>query len=130
MSRERIFARRSDTFATAHQMMLQSGLHHLPVIDERERLVGMLSSRDVMEPPVRPRAGYAVQRYVLRPEVTVLADTDVLTATDLMLASNVDALPVVDKGWKLLGVVTETDLLRAVRKIAAPVTNGKTRRSA
>ena len=57
MSRELICARRSDTFGTAYQTMLRAGIHHLPVVDEKQQLVGVLSSKEVMEPPTRPRAG-------------------------------------------------------------------------
>ena len=130
MSRELICARRSDTFGTAYQTMLRAGIHHLPVVDEKRQLVGVLSSKEVMEPPTRPRAGYPVQRYVLRPEVTVLGQTDALAATDLMLKNGLDALPVIDRSWKLLGVVTETDLLRALRWMVAPLTDGKSRKTA
>jgi CBS-domain-containing membrane protein len=130
MSRELVCARRSDTFPTAYQTMVRAGIHQLPVVDEEQRFVGVLSSREVMEPPTRPRAHCPVERYVLRSEVTVLADTDALTATDLMLENGLDALPVVDRSWKLLGVITETDLLRALRWMVAPVTDGRSRSSA
>jgi CBS domain-containing protein len=130
MCTELICARRSDTFATAYQTMVRAGIHQLPVVDEEHRFVGVLSSREVMEPPTRPRAHSPVERYVLRSEATVLADTDALTATDLMLENGLDALPVVDRSWKLLGVITETDLLRALRWMVAPVTDGRSRSSA
>ena len=127
MPGELICARQSDTCARAYQTMLQARIHHLPVIDDERRLVGMLNSKELMEPPSRPRADYAIKRYVLRPEVTVTRETDALSATDLMLKSGLDALPVVDRSWTLLGVVTETDLLRALRGLVAPVTDGKAR---
>lgn len=101
-----------------------------PVVDEEQRFAGVLSSRELMEPPTRPRADHPVQRYVLRSEVTVLAETDALTAPDLMLENGLDALPVVDRSWKFLGVITETDLLRALRWMVAPVTDGRSRSSA
>jgi len=127
MSRELICARRWETFAKAYRTMHRARIHHLPVIDEEQRLVGVLSSSEVMEPPTRPRAESPVQRYLLRPEQTVLGDTDALTATDLMLASGLDALPVVDKSRKLIGVITETDLLRALRGMVAPASDGHAR---
>jgi len=37
---------------------------------------------------------------------------------------------VIDRSWKLLGVVTETDLLRALRSIFGSVTDGKALSSA
>ena len=130
MSRELICVRHSDTCAGAYRTMVRAGIHHLPVIDDERHLVGVLNSKQLMEPPTRPRADYAVKAHVLRPEVTLTDDIDALEATDLMLKSNLDALPVVDRNSKLLGVITETDLLRALRGIVVPVTNGKTRRLA
>ena len=60
----------------------------------------------------------------------MLGQTDALAATDLMLKNGLDALPVIDRSWKLLGVVTETDLLRALRWMVAPLTDGKSRKTA
>jgi CBS domain-containing protein len=130
MSRELLCARRSETFATAYQTMVRAGIHRLPVVDEEQRFIGVLSSKEVMEPPTRPRANHPVQRYVLRSDVTVLGDTDALTATDLMLENGLDALPVVDRSWRLIGVITGTDLLRALRGMVAPATDGRSRSSA
>jgi CBS domain-containing protein len=36
------------TLATAARKILKSGVHHLPVIDEQERLVGIVSSLDIL----------------------------------------------------------------------------------
>jgi CBS domain-containing protein len=47
-----------------------------------------------------------------------------------MLKTGLDALPVVDQSLTLIGVITETDLLRALRGLVAPVTDGKARRLA
>ena len=130
MSGDPIYVRHSDSCASAYRTMLRAGIHHLPVIDDERHLVGVLNSEQLMEAPTRPRADYAVKRYLLRPDVTVTGDTDALAATDLMLKNELDALPVVDGSSKLLGVITETDLLRALRGIVAPVTDGKARRLA
>lgn len=43
---------------------------------------------------------------------------------------SLDALPVVDQSWRLLGVNTETDRLRALRGLVAAVSDGKARSSA
>lgn len=46
-----------------------------------------------------------------RPVVTVPADATVFAAADILLGSRVSAAPVIDPGGKLVGIVSEADLM-------------------
>ena len=49
-----------------------------------------------------------------RPVVTVGDRTSVVDATMLMIERKIGGLPVVDQSRRLLGIITETDLLKAL----------------
>src|ERR1700734_1182451 len=62
--------------------------------------------------------GVRVEDFMTRRVATVTPDTPILTAARLMLDNHVSGLPVVDGSGRVVGVVTETDLLRVDGKSA------------
>src|ERR1700735_3575419 len=59
-----------------------------------------------------------VEHFMTRRVVTCAPDTPILTAARLMLDNHVSGLPVVDPSGRVVGVITETDLLREDGKSA------------
>jgi len=48
-----------------------------------------------------------------RPVITITPETTVRQAVQLLVDSNIGALPVVDKNGAVLGIVSERDLLKS-----------------
>jgi CBS domain-containing protein len=63
-------------------------------------------------------ADLRVQDFMTRRVVTVTADTPILAAAKLMLDNHISGLPVIDGSARVVGVITETDLLREDGKSA------------
>jgi acetoin utilization protein AcuB len=63
-------------------------------------------------------AKVTVGEVMTRSVITVGPDLDARDAAQIMLDHKIGALPVIDEG-KLIGIVTETDMLRAFVKVAA-----------
>jgi CBS domain-containing protein len=102
------------TVEAAHREMLRNSIHHLPVVDEHRNLVGVLSSTDVLEHWSRRRRT-RVGECMSRAPVTVYANTSTARATEMMVEQGFRSLPVVGSDGHLIGIITETDLLRASR---------------
>ncbi len=103
--------------------MERGHFRHLPVVDESEKLIGMLSDRDVRL--IRPSLAFvdkqdanvqlwsiAVQQAAVFDPVKVQPDTTLKEAADLMMRWQVGGLPVVDDENHLVGIITYTDILR------------------
>ena len=106
----------------ARTLMDVHGIRHLPVV-AGGRLVGMVSDRDLRSAAsVGPRLE-AVRIMTLDP-VTVTTETRVEHAARLMLAARFGSLPVVD-GGALAGIVTYTDLLRALVQVIETATQDR-----
>jgi CBS domain-containing protein len=103
--------------------MERGRFRHLPVVDEHDQLIGMLTDRDVRL--IRPSLALvekndaavqlwsmAVQQAAVFDPVRVKAETTLKEAADLMLRWHIGGLPVVDDHEKLVGVITYTDILR------------------
>jgi len=59
-----------------------------------------------------------VKEIMVYPVVTVVPDTSIAAAADMMITKGLGCLPVVDD-HKLIGIVTKTDLLRCLRALDA-----------
>lgn len=73
----------------------------------------MLRSDVPMRDPVRPdaRGDHAVRDLMSRQPVTVLDDASLADAADLLCGYDISGLAVVDIDGRLVGVITETDLV-------------------
>ena len=110
----------------ARQLMVGRRIRHLLVI-EYGKLLGIVTDRDIrlnLPSPATSLSVWEINYLVARMTLTSVMTTAVITvdprrdareAARLMLYHKIGALPVVD-GGKLLGIITETDLLRAFVK--------------
>jgi acetoin utilization protein AcuB len=110
----------------ARQTMVGKRIRHLLVTDG-PKLVGIVTDRDIRLNLPSPATSLSVWEvnYLLarltvasvmtKALVTVRSEWDSRDAAVLMLDHKIGALPVVDDG-QLIGIITETDLLRAFVK--------------
>lgn len=115
MSTAVITANASETVKEAHSDMQVGVIRHLPVLDDRRRLVGMLSDRDVLRVVGAKRNG-KVADIMTREVVTIAPATPAHEAARLMLDLKISSLPVVDEDGALVGMVTQTDYLELARR--------------
>jgi acetoin utilization protein AcuB len=118
------------TLPEALRLTGQRGVRHLPVLDGN-RLVGILSDRDLKRAMASPATSLeaheltylldrlCVAEIMTRAVITIGPTSPIEDAARLMVLEKIGALPVTD-GDRLLGLVTETDVLRLfVRALGA-----------
>lgn len=115
MSTAMITADASETVKEAHADMQVGVVRHLPVLDDRRRLVGMLSDRDVLRVVGAKRNG-RVADIMTRNVTTIRPDAPAHEAARMMLDLKIGSLPVVDDDGTLVGLVTQTDYLELARR--------------
>jgi CBS domain-containing protein len=89
--------------------MAKKGIHHLPVVDDG-RLVGMLGAAEVMHAPTAVTVGDCMQR---KP-VSVQLRATLSDAAAILAAGMFHSLPVIDASGAVVGIVTSSDLIRAL----------------
>lgn len=112
----------------ARQLMIDKRIRHL-LITEGSKLLGIVTDRDIRLTLPSPSAslsvweisylvaGLIVASVMTKSLVIVSPRQDGREAALLMLDHKIGALPVVD-GGRLVGIITETDLLRAFVKMS------------
>ncbi|EDN68667.1 acetoin utilization protein AcuB [Beggiatoa sp. PS] len=123
MSRELYTLKPDDTVHEARQLMLSQQIRHIPVIDEQEQLIGLLSQRDVLAASISTLAdletqereelesGIPINKIMTTNVVIAEEDTSLLNATQFMLSQKQGCLPVL-RGKQLIGILTETDFVK------------------
>jgi CBS domain-containing protein len=115
---------RNDTLDLADNVMTLDRIRHLPVLDEK-RVVGVVSQRDLFRSALAVALGYGeraqamllktlrVKEVMSEPAITISSEAPIKDAARLMIEKKIGCLPVVE-GGRLVGIVTETDILRHV----------------
>jgi acetoin utilization protein AcuB len=123
MTRNPTTAKPQDALKDAIWKMEHGHFRHLPVVDDSDKVIGMLSDRDIRL--IRPSLAFVskedamvqlwsltVQEAAVFDPVKVKQETTLKEAAELMLRWHVGGLPVVDDQDKPVGMITYTDILR------------------
>ena len=110
----------ADSLVSAWELMSRGDIHHLPVV-AGGRCVGLLDDRMIAADLARPLLGQ--RRRVsdaMPPRVhCILPDTPVRRAAEMMRDGCLTAIPVVDTTMRLVGLVTDRDMVGIVARGAA-----------
>ncbi len=105
---------RQDTLLQdARDLMDRGGFRRLPVVDADGRLLGIVTDRDLREHHGHLRDTRVTAAMTECP-LTLGPDDPIEAAADVLLARKIGGLPVVDVEGRLVGIITETDLLRGL----------------
>ncbi len=115
--------RPNQSFTDVVALMANRSFHHVLVVDDDERLRGVISDRDVLRALSRtPNWNKkSVSEIMTRKSVTTTPDSLISTAAHEMLAKRINCLPVIDTEGRVCGILTSTDLLNAYAAIQALV---------
>jgi len=105
--------------------MVRGGFRHLPVIDSKSAVIGMISERDLREAIGDPVEYLAIRTNLVtteprvgdvmtRPALVVPFDCPLVELARKFADQRVGAIPVTDKFGALIGIVSYVDALRVV----------------
>lgn len=107
----------------ARELMKKEKVHRLPVIDKNNKLVGIVTEKDILYASPSPATTldvYEISNLMSRLLVKTVMTKDVIStspdtpledAARILADNDIGGLPIVDKGI-LVGIITESDLFR------------------
>lgn len=113
MSREVPTVEPDDDYVNACRIMVEKEIRHLPVVFEG-MLAGIVTVKDVLNRAVSQLDLNIYVKDVFSEEVTALWEsTPLMAAYTIMQASKSRTVPVVDAKGKVVGIISDVDIMRA-----------------
>ena len=110
------------TLLEAWTVMKRKGIHHLPVTSVHGTLVGMISNHDLLPHAhelesvnsPRPFVGHKLAHVMSSRVLSATPTTEIRKIAHVMLDEQVRAIPILDSSRHLVGILTTSDILRAI----------------
>ena len=126
MSTDVIAVQPNDTMSKVHELFNSHNIHHLPVVDEKRKVLGIISKSDyfsvanafpLFKPEKRDAANQQLFKSLLVEDVmtkqvaTLLPEDNIQVAAGYFRENIFHAIPVVDNESRLVGILSTYDLL-------------------
>lgn len=113
-------------FQEGLKLMRERKIRRIPIVDKDQKLVGIVSERDLLHAEPSPATSLSVweMNYLLwklklgdvmtKKVIAVTPLTTLQDAASLMIKHKIGGLPVIDTNEHVIGVITETDIFKAL----------------
>ena len=115
MSTAVISLRATDTVGRVREEMSLADIRHIPVVDEHDHVIGIVSNRDLS----RAHDAHKTKRVadiMTHPVQTVRPSTPAADAVAILIERKIGSLPVVGAEQQLVGIITESDFLGVAKR--------------
>ena len=124
MSKDVVTVGPTSAVGEAVRLLAELRIRHLPVVDAGGQLVGIVSEHDLRERSAGDQT--LIADVMTRDVMTVHGDDDLAWVAEIMASLSLTAIPVIDPGGKLAGIISYTDLLREQARLGdEPIADGR-----
>jgi acetoin utilization protein AcuB len=101
-----------DTLGRAKLLMFENGIRHLPVVDEHSNVIGLVTRSDIYQNSLAngDNNRKVIQDIMNKNVITGHPSDFVEEVSAIFYENRIGCLPII-KGEKLVGIITETDML-------------------
>jgi CBS domain-containing membrane protein len=113
-----------DNLESLEEIMKWQHIRHIPIVDESDRLIGVVTHRDILKTAISSLAEVSTEekrsitrsikvRDIMNKKIaSTHPDSPLKEVAETMFLHKYGCLPVVDKENKLLGILTEADFVK------------------
>ncbi|MFB6706746.1 CBS domain-containing protein [Streptomyces sp. NPDC056333] len=107
-----VSVQRGTTFKEIARLLDEFDISAVPVVDENERPVGVVSEADLLRDRSSTSGTNTAVDLMSHPAITAVPEWSVVRAARVMEKHKIKRLPVVDSERRLIGVLSRSDLLQ------------------
>ena len=100
---------KDNTVADALQLMQENKIGGIPVVDDQNLLIGIVTNRDLR---FQSDMNRKIEEVMTSENIVTTHDTDLKQAAEVLLANKIEKLPVVDNEGHLVGLITYRDITK------------------
>ena len=112
METETFVLNETDDISQASLFMKKERIRNLPVVDKNNKLVGLLTLREIVDATNANKTKAKIGEIMIREVKAIGPDTPLKGVVEIMIINRYGSMPVVDSNRKLLGMVSELGLLK------------------
>ncbi|UOR11936.1 DRTGG domain-containing protein [Halobacillus amylolyticus] len=116
------FLTTNDYVQNWHQLNEETLHSRYPVVDKKNRVVGMVTSKDVIGKDKQ----FKIDKVMTKNPMIVQTNTSLANAAHMMVWEGIELMPVVDPSHKLQGIISRQDVLKALQQIQRQPQVGET----
>ncbi len=117
MTKEVIFVKPTTTLLEAMSLLVKHKISGLPVVDDQEKIVGMITEKDFLQLLVSDfiTSNELVGDYMSKDVQFFGPEDSVILICDFFMKMNVRRVPIVENG-KMVGVISRRDIIDLILK--------------
>lgn len=114
----------TSSLAQAWDVVHSRRFRHIPILGAEDGVVGMLSDRDLFQGAMesvlsrttgsKKQAGGSIHSLISRPVLVASPEAELRALARVLLEERIGALPIVSEAAGLVGMITRSDILRAL----------------
>jgi CBS domain-containing membrane protein len=117
----------NDPFSRVEELLRVHRIRHLPVVDENRVLCGLITQTDLYRTVSPFRSidgelfynkelldGYLLESAMTKNVTTLTAEDDLASAIGIMVKKRFGCVPIIDVKHRLLGIITQIDILKEI----------------
>ncbi|MEN2765571.1 DRTGG domain-containing protein [Ornithinibacillus xuwenensis] len=111
-----------DTIRDWYEVNEASAHSRFPVLDEKNRVVGIVTSKDI----IGKERETSIEKVMTRNPIVVQSKTSLAYVAHMMVWEGIEVVPVVNESASLIGIVSRQDVLKALQQIQRQPQIGET----
>jgi CBS domain-containing protein len=112
MTRDPVVISPEKSIVEASELLVRHGIRRLPVVECNE-LVGMLTVADIIRVAEEMKITESIEPYLEKETVVLWSEMPLTVAGSIMEYAAAEACPVIDSDLKLVGMISDRDLIKA-----------------
>jgi acetoin utilization protein AcuB len=109
----------SSSIESAWALVTDKRFRHIPVVNDQNKPIGVISDRDLLRDKSKETRAKKISDIMKPKLLTAKKETPIRQIALILFSEKIGSMPIVDEKDNLIGIITRSDILRAVVQFSA-----------